>query len=343
MSEPAEILTFDAGDVKLQSGAVLPKAKITYTTYGILNSAKDNLIIYPTSFGARHLETEWLVKPDAILDPDRYFVVIPNLFANGLSTSPSNWVGRGGTAVFPNVTYFDAVDVQHRLLVEEFGISKVALVYGFSMGAMQAYHWAVRFPEMVDRVAVVCGSARCSPYNRVFLDGVRAALQADPAYRDGKFLEKPIRGLKAMGRVYAGWALSHAFYRDEAWRGLGYSSLDDFLERSWDTAFSNQDANNLLAQIWMWQNGDISQCEAYGGNFASALGAIRARMLLLPGATDRYFPPDDNAAELPLLKNARSAELCPIPSIFGHRAGNPVALPDDRAFLRQKIDALLRS
>jgi homoserine acetyltransferase len=73
-------------------------------------------------------------------------------------------------------------------LVEQFGISTIALVYGWSMGGMQAYHWAAVHPDMVERAAVVCGSARCSPYNHVFLEGVKAALTADPAFSDGRFV-----------------------------------------------------------------------------------------------------------------------------------------------------------
>jgi len=64
-------------------------------------------------------------------------------------------------------------------------------------------------------------------------------------------------------------------------------------------------------------------------------------MLLMPGATDCYFQAQDNAAELPLLVNARSAELMPIPSLYGHRAGNPMLIPADRAFINETITAFL--
>lgn len=341
MSADIDHAIFDAGDVMLQSGTVFPSMTLAYKTYGELNAARDNVIVYPTSFSARHGDTEWLVAPDAVLDPGRYFIVIPNLFGNGLSSSPSHALASRQSEPYPLVTYHDAVAVQHRLLVEHFKVSKIALVYGWSMGGMQAYHWAALYPEMVERAAVICGSARCAPFNHVFLEGVKAALTADPAFRDGRFETQPTAGLRAMGRVYAGWALSHGFYRDEAWRGLGYASLEDFLTRSWDGAFARRDANDLLAQIATWQHGDISACARFGGDFAKAMAAIKAHMLLMPGATDSYFQPSDNAAELPLLINARSAELCPIPSLYGHRAGNPVLLPAERAFLRDAIARLL--
>jgi homoserine O-acetyltransferase len=327
---------FEAGDVALQSGAVLPALKLVYKTYGALNPAKDNVILYPTSFSAQHTDTEWLIGPDGVLDPTRYFIIIPNLLGNGLSSSPSNTA-----APYGEVTYHDAVAVQHRLLTERFDISKLALVYGWSMGGMQAYHWAALHPDMVERAAVVCGSARCAPYNYVFLESVKAALTADPAFRDGRFVEKPVAGYRAMGRVYAGWAMSHGFYRDELWREAGFTSLENYLVGTWDATFARRDANDLLAQIGIWQRGDISRCEQFGGDLDRALAAVKAHMLLMPGATDRYFDARDNEDELGRLVNARSAVLHPIPSLHGHRAGNPVNNPRDRAFLKAEVAALL--
>ncbi len=161
MATSSNYQVFQAGDVLLQSGVVFPSLRLAYKTYGMLNARKDNVIVYPTSFSAQHYDTEWLVQPGGILDPERFFIVIPNLFGNGLSSSPSH----SEATPFPAISYHDAVAVQRRLLVEQFGISTIALVYGWSMGGMQAYHWAACHPDMVQRAAIVCGSARCSPYN----------------------------------------------------------------------------------------------------------------------------------------------------------------------------------
>lgn len=341
MTENIDYAIFDAGDVQLASGQVFRSMKLAYKTYGRLNAARDNVIVYPTSFSAQHVDTQWLIGPDGVLDPERYFIVIPNLFGNGLSSSPSNAPDAWSDGRYPLVSYHDAIAVQHRMLIEHLQVQQIALVYGWSMGGMQAYHWAALHPDMVQRVAVVCGSARCAPFNHVFLEGAKAALQADPAFQNGRFVTQPTVGMRAMGRVYAGWALSHAFYRDEAWRGLGFASLEDFLARSWDGAFARRAGDDLLAQIATWQNGDVSACARFGGDLSKALATITARVLLMPGATDSYFQASDNAGELPLLVNARSAELAPIPSIYGHRAGNPIHIPADRAFLRAKVQKLL--
>ena len=326
---------FELGDLALHGGGTLKDARLVYQTYGRLDEDQSNAILYPTSYSAQHGDIDWLIGADRVLDPTRYFIVIPNMFTNGLSSSPSNARAPGG---FPDITVADNVHAQRRLLTEALGIDRLALVYGWSMGGQQAYHWGALYPDAVARICVVCGSARTAPHNQVFLEGVKAALTADAAYRDGWFHEPPVRGLKAMARVYAGWALSQAFYREELWRGLGYGTLEAFLVESWEAQFLRRDANDLLAQIWTWQHADISDCEAHRGDLEAALGAIRAQALILPSETDLYFRVADNAREVARLPNA---ELRPIPSIWGHRAGNPRDTPEDAAFLRAAVAGLL--
>jgi homoserine O-acetyltransferase len=333
--------TYDAGDVTLASGRVFPSLQVAFKTFGTLNAARDNAIVYPTSFAAQHIDIEWLVQQGAGLDSARWYIIIPNLFGNGLSSSPSNAPAEVPRNDYPLLTYHDAVHIHHRLVTEHLGVRRIAMVYGWSMGGMQAYHWAALYPEWVDKIAVVCGSARCSPYNQVFLESVRAALTADTAFQDGHFVDAPQRGLRAMGRVYAGWAMSHGFYRDKMWREAGFASLEDYLVGAWEANYKHRDPNNLLAQMATWQNGDISANTSFNGDFDAAMAAITADVLLMPGETDRYFDAEDNRAELPKLVNARSKTLRPIPSLWGHRAGNPHNIPKDRAWLETQIKAFL--
>ncbi len=331
---------FEAGDVVLQSGLTYRNAKLAYKTYGTLDAAKSNVIVYPTSYGAQHPDTEWLIAAGKALDPTKYFIVIPNLFGNGLSSSPSNTPPPFDRGRYPHFTATDNVRVQQRFLAETFGIERVALVYGFSMGAQQAFHWGALFPDRVARIAAICGTAKTSRHNFVFLEGIKAALTADPAWQDGWFVTQPLRGLRAMGRIYAGWALSQDFYREELDLTLGYSSLEDFLISGWEGNFRRRDANDLLAALWTWQHADISANELYGGDLAKALGAITARAVVMPSETDLYFRVEDNRREVALMPNA---ELRPIPSIWGHRAGNPTQNSADAKFLDDAVRELLAS
>ena len=337
MSEPQ---IFELGDFPLRGGMTLKKARISYQTYGALSADADNVIVYPTSYGAQHKDIEWLIRPDGILNPDDYFVIIPNMFTNGLSTSPSNVAFPYDQGRFPLVTVYDNVRAQKRLLEEAFGIDRIRLVYGWSMGAMQAFHWGAMYPDAVERICAVCGAAKTSPHNKIFLEGVIATLTADAAYQDGWFRHPPTRGLRAMARVYAGWALSQAFYRDALWRDLGFATVEDFLVAQWEGNFRRRDANDLLAQLQTWMHGDISANPLYEGDLERALGAIKARSYVMPCEKDLYFRRADSAAEVERMPNA---ELRTLDSPWGHRAGNPMSSPEDFATLQGAVRELLSS
>ena len=322
---------FDLGDLRLQSGGTLPGAALSWKTYGTLAPDRDNIVVYPTSYTAQHADQEWLIGPDGILDPTRWFIVTPDMFANGLSSSPSN------TPDYPAlVTTADNVRAQMRLLREVFGIERVACAYGFSMGAQQAYHWAALFPEQVERAVVLCGSARTAVHNQVFLRSLLATLEAAPEHvGGGRFGAQPHAAMRAFARIYAGWAMSQDWYR----AGLHLSSngaadLDEFLDRDWEPGFARHAAADLYAQACTWMASDIAANELYGGDLVRALQAIRARVLLMPSRTDLYFPVADNADEMAHL---RHAELRPIPTIWGHRAGAPQSNPDDFNFVRAAV------
>ena len=329
---------FDLGDLVLQSGATLRGAWLAYETYGELNAAKDNVIVFPTFYGGQHYQNEAVIRPGRALDPEKYFIVVPNMLGNSLSSSPSNTPGPYGRARFPGVTLYDNVMCQHRLVTEQFGIERIAMVTGWSMGGQQTYQWGSLFPDMVERIVPICGSAKTSRHNFVFLEGVKAALTADDAWAGGWYESPPAKGLRAMGRVYAGWAVSQAFYREEVYLDIGYSSLEDYLVAFWEGRRAEADANDLLAMLWTWQNGDISANPIYQGDFHRALGAIKAKATVMPGRTDLYFPPEDNEIEVSHMPNA---ELRPIESIWGHLAGGPGFNPPDAKFVDDAIRELL--
>jgi homoserine O-acetyltransferase len=331
MSFPTQTGMFDLGDLALQSGETLTGAKLAWKTYGTLSPNRDNVILYPTCYTATHNSQEWLIAPDGILNPETYFIVTPDMFGNGLSSSPSNHPG------YPKlVTSTDNVRAHKRFLSEKFGIETLACVYGFSMGAQQAYHWAALFPALVERVIVVCGTAKTSPHNQVFMEGLLAILEAAPEHLgDGRFTTEPHAALRAFARVYAGWCMSQDWYRANLHLATA-ASLTDFLDREWEPGFTEHAAADLYAQARTWMAGDISANDLYNGDLEAALRAITAKTLLMPGETDLYFRVADNAAELPYLNHAA---LNPIPSIWGHAAGAPFGLVDELAFQKAAVRA----
>ncbi|HEY0420553.1 MAG TPA: alpha/beta fold hydrolase [Acetobacteraceae bacterium] len=333
MSWPVAEGVFSLGDYEVQRGGAIRDARIAWQTHGTLNAARNNVVLYPCSYTAQHGDMSFLIGPDGILDPGRWFIVIPDMFSNGLSS------GAADTPDYPAVvTGWDLVQSQRRLLAEQFGIERLAAVYGFSMGAQQAYHWAAIFPELVERAFVVCGSARTATHNKVFLSSLLRTLEAAPEHLgNGRFSAEPRVHLRAFGHIYASWALSQDFYRADLHRtALGAPDLDTFLRTDWEERYYARRAANLYAQLMTWYHGDISDNPLYQGDLPRALSSIRARVVLLPGETDLYFRVADNAAELPHLAHGT---LKPIPSIWGHRAGNPnpAIIPGDFAFLKAAV------
>ena len=328
---------FEAGEIALQSGATLPRVRLAYQTLGTLSPARDNVVLIPTYYTGSHRECAQMAKPGRALDPGRHFIVIVNMLGNGISTSPSNTPAPHGGAGFPVVTVLDNVHLQHQLLTERLGIETVALVAGWSMGAQQAFQWGASYPGMVRAILPICGSARTSIHNYVFLQGVKAALVTDPEWADGHYRSAPRRGLEAFGRVYAGWAYSQAFFREGLYRDLGFDTADALLD-DWARDHAAWDANNLLAMLATWEVADISANDTFGGDFDRALAAIEARAIVMPGATDLYFPPADSGYEVSRMPNA---ELRIIDSLWGHLAGSPIRDPASDAVIDAAIRDLL--
>jgi len=329
--------TYELGDVKLLSGETLLSAKLAYKTYGSLNSKKNNVIILPTFYTGTHNRNEGFFGTNRAINPDKHFIISINLFGNGLSSSPSNSEKQKGSK-FPTITLFDNVACQHKLITEYLNINKIALVTGWSMAGCQSYQWAAQYPNMVEAILPFCASAKTSEHNIVFLEGVKAALCADPDWNNGDYTSPPIKGLKAFGRVYAGWAFSQSFFRERAYKELGYNNAEELLIDWENDHVNNWDANNLLTKLLSWQKGDISQGPLYNGNFNEALKNIKAKAILIPCSSDLYFTPEDNMFEVEHMKNA---ELRTYNSIWGHCVANP---GNDKGFaitLDQAVNDLL--
>lgn len=314
--------TFSIGDYSLQSGETIKDAYIAYKTYGTLNSQKSNVILYPTWYSGYISDNEWLIGKNRSLNPEKYFIIVVCLLGNGQSYS-SNFLNK--------ISLYDNVVAQHRLISEHFGIKKIKLVIGWSMGAQQTYQWASLYPEMVENAIPFAGSAKTAPHNFVFLDGLRSILNL-PGIDDNK-------RLSSFGRVYAGWGLTQTFYKLEKWKELGYKSLEDFLVGFWEHFFLKRKPQNLATHLWTWQHGDISDNPIYNGDIKAALNGIKARVLILSPENDLYFPKEDNMDEVKFLKNG---ELVVIPGVWGHFAGGGIN-EEDTEFIDNQIKRILEN
>ncbi|TCD70310.1 hypothetical protein EIP91_003939 [Steccherinum ochraceum] len=337
------------------AGGVLPDAVTAYRTYG---DPKNPCIVFPTCYGAKVADNEYMIGSDKAFNPDQFYIVTFALFSNGESSSPSNTPTPYNGPYFPAVTYEDNARAQYAVLTKELGVTKVYCVAGFSMGGQQAYYWAVMYPEFVERFICICGSARTSPHNQCFLEGPKAALVNAVDFKDGHYEKNAERGLRAFGRAYSAWAYGQSWFRRKAYLKNGmYTSLDDWLRAEWETSFYPQfDANDVLSLLRTWQLADVSKLYAHStmdpstrpgymkvpdtfGDLHATLGAVKAKGLIMPSRTDLYFPPEDSTAEVDAMKS--NATLVVVESDWGHIAGGG-GCEEDTNFIRDQTHKFFR-
>lgn len=329
--------SYELVDFELQSGVVLPGLQLAYKTYGQLNTAADNVVLLPTFYTGSHGRNEGFFGAGRAIDPARHFIVSVNLFGNGISSSPSNTSAPFDGPRFPSITLYDNIRAQHRLLTQGLGVNSLALVTGWSMAGCQSFQWAAQYPDFVRAILPFCASAKTSEHNIVFLEGVKAALQADAVYNNGDYSSPPVKGLKAFGRVYAGWAFSQTFYREQMYRLKGFDSAEALLQ-DWEKDHLDWDANDLLCKLETWQRGDISANHLYDNNFHAALKAIRAKTIIIACDNDLYFRPEDNQLEI---EHIAGGELRVFQSPWGHCVASPGNSPEFAAYLDRSITELL--
>ena len=156
-----QFATFD--ECPLISGQVIAPCKIGYRTYGTLNPDKSNALLVPTWFTGTSEEHTYLSSPE-ILNPEKYFIIIVDALGNGVSTSPSNSKTQAH-GNFPQIAIADMVESQHRLITAVLGIESLHGVIGLSMGGMQAFEWAVRYPDFALKTVVAIGSPRLPAFD----------------------------------------------------------------------------------------------------------------------------------------------------------------------------------
>jgi homoserine O-acetyltransferase len=324
---------------KTESGAVLPQARIVYGTYGRLNAAGDNAVLLPSHYMAEMHGYGFLIGPNKALDPNKLFLVTSELFGNGRSSSPSNTPEPFHGPRFPIMTIRDNVEAVHRLLNEQLHVHHLRAVIGFSMGAQQAFQWAVSHPQFMDRVVATSGTAKTYGHGVVRLEGELAALTADPVFNGGDYSDQPDKGMQAFAMVWTGWLFSQEWWRRELWRtdaSLG-ASFDQVLEHFRTNFIPGADANNLILQMRTWERHDVGNTPPFHGDVEAALRSIAAKVLYMPSQTDLYFPVTDARYEAAFIPHCT---FVPIPSLWGHPAGAG-ASPADGKFLNERIGRFL--
>jgi homoserine O-acetyltransferase len=323
---------------KTESGVVLPEAHIVYGTYGKLNAKGDNAILLPSHYMAEMHGYGWLIGQGKALDPKKLFLITSELFGNGRSSSPSNTPEPFHGPRFPVTTIRDNVQAVHAMLTEQLHVQHLRAVIGFSMGAQQAFQWAVSYPDYMDGIVATSGTAKTYGHGIVRLEGQIAALTADPVFNGGDYQVQPVKGIQAFSMVWTGWLFSQEWWRRELWRNnesLG-KTFDEVVEHFRTNFIPGADANNLILHMRTWEQHDVGKTPPFK-DVEAALRSIKVPVLYMPSETDLYFPINDAKYEAAFIPHCT---LAVIPSLWGHPAGAG-ASPADGKFLNEHVASFL--
>jgi homoserine O-acetyltransferase/O-succinyltransferase len=306
--------TFELGNFQTTTGFTFPKAELAYDTFGTLNTAKDNAILFPNFLCGTPEALETWIGGDHPLDPREYFIILPGLFGGGFSSSPSNTAPPFDRGAFPPLNIADDVLAQRRLVTEKLGIDELQLVLGWSVGSLQAYEWAIRFPDMVKRLASIAGAPRPSTWTRLWLRTVfEEPITSNPAWNDGfcTDLQAIQDSLRHAAHAMAMTLVPHRLYREELWRSAGFASVDDFIRGVFEGATLLQDPGDLVSVVRKTHAADPGA----GGDLAAALSRITAKTFVFAFTGDPMFPAEECKVDADRISRVKFREIS---SLGGH-------------------------
>ncbi len=292
------------GDVKLESGAALRDCKIGYRTYGRLNAAKTNAILFPTWFNGTSKMIEGFVAPwRSVIDTTKYYLIIVDALGNGVSSSPSNSVNQHG-ANFPAFSIRDMVDGQYQLLTKSLGIRHLHAVIGISLGGIQTFQWAVSYPGFAALLIPVVGSPQPSSYDLMLYNMVRKIIEADTAYNHGKYKVSPAIAPAAMAIQLS--SLTPAYFI----KNMPRKNVPGWLHNMETPQI--KDWNDAYYQVMAVIGHDIARQQE--GSLAEAAKLVKAKMLFILSKQDQLVNPGPAIEFSKLLP----AKVIMVDSIMGH-------------------------
>ncbi len=285
----------------LESGEALPGVRVAYRTWGTLAPGGDNAVLVCHALtGSADLDRWWggTLGPGRAFDPSGDFVICTNVLGSCYGTTGPvslrpDGVGPWGPD-FPAVTVRDMVRLQAELL-DRLGVRRVRLVTGGSLGGMQALEWTAMFPERVGAAAIIAAPARQSAWAIALSHAQRAAIEADPRFRDGRYpADDPPRDGLAVARSiamcsYRSWeSLESRFGRREA-PGGGFE-VESYLRHHGRKLADRFDANSYLTLTRAMDTHDVGRGR---GGVEAALAAIAVPVLVVAIDSDQLFPAEE--------------------------------------------------
>ncbi len=351
----------------LDCGRTLEHVRIAYETYGDLSPARDNAVLVchalsgdahaagyartpgisatRDGFRAEELDADrgrslgwWdgMIGPGKAFDTDRFFVVSTNLLGGcrgttgPASTNPAT--GRAYGADFPVITVADMVRAQ-RAFLAELGITRLAAVAGGSLGGMQAFEWAVLYPDAVDAIVAIASTHALRPQGVAWNAIARNAITADPDWQGGHYYgsgRAPSSGMGVARMLGHITYLSADSLGEKFGRRLQFADdirfvltepefeVESYLRHQADSFVKRFDANTYLYMSRALSYFDLARQHGKG-SLVDALRRVSARVLLIAFSSDWLYPPGDSEAIAAALRSAgKTVELHVIDAPYGH-------------------------
>jgi homoserine O-acetyltransferase/O-succinyltransferase len=353
--------------LRLDCGRELHPIRVAYETYGALSPARDNVVLVchalsgdahaagfaktPPVEGTRDgFAAEdrdgtagrglgwWdgMIGPGKAFDTDRFFVVSTNLLGGCRGTTGPSSInpatGRPYGSDFPVITVADMVRTE-RAFLDELGLDRLAAVAGGSLGGMQAFEWAILYPDQVDAVVAIASTHALQPQGVAWNAIARNAITGDPAWQDGHYYgsgRQPDAGMGVARMVGHMTYLSAKSVGDKFGRRLQFSKdirytlcdpefqVENYLRHQADSFVKRFDANTYLYTSRALTYFDLAR--QYGsGALADALRNVRARTLLIAFSSDWLYPPAGSQDLADALRsNGKEVEMHVIDAPYGH-------------------------
>lgn len=326
------------GDLKLESGNVIPNFQMSYITFGKLDDKKGNAVLSLHGLrGNRNSQTMW-AGPGKAFDTDRYFVIQPDTLG-AISSDPNATTSatRSGMKMsFPRFTIRDMVTAEHRLLTECLGVKRLVAVTGTSMGGMESYQWAVSYPDFMDVVIPMVPQPKTNRQGNNMWELARQVIMLDPKWKDGNYSdEDPPRAGIGMGV-----AVQEAFGASSPWFEENFDSIEAAhkgLAASEKAVGDSVPPRDWVYRTWALESHNIGNTRNFGGDYVAAARSIKARFLAFMNCYDQMLPSREGG-NFEAVQAMPTAKIININDLRGHSGtGTPVS----QALITDEIRALL--
>lgn len=308
--------------IALESGGTLPDLTIAYTTYGLLNAEKSNVVWVCHALTANSDAADWwkgVVGPQHVIDPEKYFIVCANILGSCYGTSgpltTNSTTGQPYYHSFPIVTIRDMVKA-HILLRQHLGIEKIALLMGGSMGGYQALEWSVMESNLIEKLFLLATSPTESAWGIATHTAQRLAIEADATWQNPspQAGAKGLKAARAIGMLtYRNYGIMVQQQTDNDPEKLDHYKASAYIQYQGDKLVQRFNAYSYWLLTKSMDSHHLGR--GRGGKLEPVLQSIEQPTLIVGISSDILCPLTEQEF---LAQHIPDAQLVEIHSDYGH-------------------------